>query len=380
MGVISLSKPLFLFGNGLSMALSTDFALRNITQKFVESLDGEDREFLEEICSKKRGLSFDDFEENFTLLEASYENLRKYQSFIRSDVGKKFLKRFGLKDPKLQLHEAIIERIYKGYISRVLEIIHGNVRLDKIQEKISKFVSFLVDEIASNDKTYIFTLNYDLLVETILLQYVGSDGFTDFCCPSGKLKGTEIDKFDFNPRRNEEFFSDTNQNVELHHLHGSLSLFYDFDRNRAVKLRSQDIGYEEIYRKIYAERMPLTPAIITGGGKSDKIVQYPFDFYYRSMKDLCDSGQPSKFFIVGYSFRDQHINDLIKRWLKNVQEYSKGLLIVDYKTSQKEREDFMSFVRKQIPKKPAIPEFCFEFGGVEAIHDITGTKAKKKRR
>lgn len=374
-----MSKSLFLFGNGLSMALSPDFALRNITQKFIDSLEGEDKNFLEELCSNSKGLSFDDFEENFTLLEASYESLRKYRTFIESNVGRKFLARFDLKDPELNRHEEIIERIYQGYISRVLEIIHGNVHLDAIESKLKKFVTFLVDQTNSSDHSYIFTLNYDLLVETILLQYVGTEKFTDFCCPSSKLRGTEIDKFDFNPQRNEEFFPGTNQNVELHHLHGSLSLFYDFDRNRAIKLRSEDIGYKEIYRQIYDNKLPLIPAIITGGGKSDKIVQYPFDFYYRSLKDICDSGKANKLFIVGYSFRDEHINELIERWLKNVVNYKKGLLIIDFKRSKKDREEFMTFVRSQIRKRPPIPDQCFEFEGAEAIHDVEGTQAKQKK-
>lgn len=373
-----MTKPLFLFGNGLSMALSREFALRNITKKFIESLEGEDKEFLEELSSREGNtLSFDDFEENFTYLEASYESLRKYRTFVDSEIGQKFLAKFSLSTPGLIQHEKIIERIYRGYISRVLEIIHGNVQQHNIDERLPNFVNFLLNQISSNTRTYIFTLNYDLLVETILLEYLGTEEFTDFCFPSGKLKGTEINKFDFNPRRNQEVFSGTHQNVELHHLHGSLSLFYDFARNRAVKLRSEDIGYEGIYRQIYENNLPLVPAIITGGGKSDKVVQYPFDFYYRGMKDVCDFGEASKFYIVGYSFRDDHINDLILRWTNNVVDWKRGLLIVDYKSNEEEQEEFKKFVRSKIRKRLRIPDECFEFGGAETIHDVEGTRCKE---
>ena len=371
-----MSKSLFLLGNGLSIALSPDFALRNITMRFIESLTGYEKEFLLGLCSKGAGISFDDFEHNFTFLEASFDSLRKYRLFIESDIGQKFRKQFNLSNPDLLKHEEIIEKIYRGYISRILEIIHGNVHKSSIENYLKNFVAFLTKQIEGSEKTYVFTLNYDLLVEAILLEYLSTEYFTDFCFPSGYIKDTDISKYDFNPKRNADLFKESNKKVELHHLHGSLSLFYDYERNRAIKLRSLDIGYEGIYEKIYEDKLPLVPAIITGGGKSDKIVQYPFDFYFRSMKDICDFGEVSKLFIVGYSFRDEHINDLIKRWMKNVKDYTKGMLIVDYRVSNQDKDYFKSFVRSTISKRPPIPDDCFEFGGAEAIHDIQGTEKK----
>ncbi|MFL0557355.1 SIR2 family protein [Paenibacillus barengoltzii] len=372
-----MTKPLFLFGNGLSIALSPEFALRNITTKFIEELDKSEKEFLTQLCQREGGISFDDFEANFVALESALESVIKYNSFINSEVGKMLLSSYNLPDPQLSRHIDIIERIYRKYIVRILRIIHGNVRLEAIERKLSGFTSFFIDSLNSGQKGFVFTLNYDLLVETILLEKIGTYHFTDFCFPSGNLRGTNIPKFDFNPRRSEELYTETQRKIELHHLHGSLSLFYDYYRNRVAKLKSEDIGYEEIYEKIYQENLPLIPAIITGGGKSDKIVQYPFDFYYRALKDICDFGQANKLFVIGYSFRDEHINDLISRWTSNVKDYTKGLLIVDYKQNQSDQEEFKKFVRSQIRKRPAIPDDCFEFGGVNNIHDVEGTEAKE---
>ncbi|MEK3871066.1 MULTISPECIES: SIR2 family protein [Paenibacillus] len=372
-----MTKPLFLFGNGLSVALSSEFALRNITTRFIDELDQEDRDFLMQLCGGEDGLSFDDFESNFTYLESAYESLVKYNSFIESEVGKTFLRNFNLSNPELSNHKKIIEKIYRKYIARILEIIHGNVHLDAIERKLGGFTEFFVRNLRESTKGFVFTLNYDLLVETILLEKLGTNYFTDFCFSANKLKDTNVSKFDFNPKRNEGYYSDSQRQVELHHLHGSLSLFYDYSRNRATKLKSEDIGFEDIYKEIYEENLPLIPAIITGGGKSDKIVQYPFEFYYRALKDICDFGEASKLFIVGYSFRDDHINDLIIRWTKNVKDYTKGLLIVDYKNSNEDKEAFKEVVRKAIRKRPAIPDHCFEFGGANNIHDVEGTEAKE---
>ena len=376
-----MSKTMFIIGNGLSIALSKDFSLKKITEKFIERLDSIDREFLTELsASSGEVLNFDDFEANFTKIEAAYESLKRYNNFIKSSAGEILLKTYDLIEPDLNKHEEVIERIYMKYITYILELIHGNIHKDAISENLDGFVKFLINQFENEDKSYVFTLNYDLLVETILLDYLGTDKFADFCNPAGTFSGTDLEKYDFNPRRNKEWFGETNRLVELHHLHGSLSLFMDYTTERVIKLISGDISIAGVYDKIAKRELTLFPAIITGGGKSDKIVQYPFEFYYRSAKDLCDFGEPNSLYVIGYSFRDEHINDLIKRWMKNVEDYTKGLLIVDYKSNDKEKEEFIKSVRKCIRKRPPIPETCFEFGGVNCIRKIEGTKMIEKEK
>lgn len=374
-----MNKSVFIFGNGLSMALSNDFSLKKITTEFINSLNVEDKAFLETLCTNEDGVSFDDFEENFTYIESSYESLKKYRMFIDSPIGEKFVSNYNLIEPDLKRHEEIISRIYIKYISMILNIIHGNVRLDVIDEKLSKFIEFLIARITSDDKTYLFTLNYDLLVETILLQYIGEEQFMDFCYPSGKFKGTEIPKFDFNPKRCRDVFPGSHESVELHHLHGSLFLFVDQERNRAIKLKSEDIGLERIYSGISSGEIPLVPAIITGGGKSDKILHYPFEHYYRNLKDICDFGEANRIFIVEYSFRDEHINDLIIRWRKNVKNFEEGLIIVDYKSDEDQKNEYMKMVKKALKLRNYIDPKCFIFDGVECINDSNGALTKNDK-
>ncbi|MBI3520982.1 MAG: hypothetical protein HY062_16705, partial [Bacteroidetes bacterium] len=164
----------------------------------------------------------------------------------------------------------------------------------------------------------------------------------------------------------------------LHHLHGSLSLFYDFERNKAIKLRNEDIFQHDIYDRINSGEWPLTPAIITGGGKSLKMNEYPFEFYFRNLKDYSTYAKYNKLYIIGYSFRDDHINDLIKRWLLAVVDYTEALLIVDYQTTEDGKEAFKKIVRKAINKRPQIPDTCFEFGGANSIHSVNGSEPKEK--
>lgn len=373
--------PAFIIGNGLSIALSKDFSLQTITKDFINSMEGKDKLFLQELSSFNGSvLDFDNFEANFTTLESSLDSVIKYNAFINSSVGKTFCKRYKLSDPKLEKHIETIQRIYRTYITKILTIIQGNVHHDAINRKLKGFVDFLISKVESSNHLYIFSLNYDLLIEAILLQYVGTNFFTDFCFPSHMLAGTTIEKYDFNPQRSIEWFKSPDRKTELHHLHGSLSLFYDYSRNRAIKLKSDDISWTDIYQKIADESLPLMPAIITGGGKSDKIIQYPFDYYYRSVKDICDSGKASEMYIIGYSFRDEHINDLISRWMREVEDYTKGLRIVDFKKTEDEKQVFMGFVRSKISKRPKIPDHCFIFEGVNFIIESEGTRPKPENK
>ncbi|MBI3521095.1 MAG: hypothetical protein HY062_17275, partial [Bacteroidetes bacterium] len=191
------NRPLFLFGNGLSIALSPEFSLKTITNKFIAELKDEEKEFFYELCGGQENLSFDDFEHNFSMLEDAYNSVVKYRRFIESNTGAVFLKRFSLKDPELGDHEAIIKSLYNKYIFQILTLIRGNVTKQGIIDKLSGFTAFLKKELAAGSKAYVFTLNYDLLAEAILLEDIGTENFTDFCSSTSKLKGTEIPKYDF---------------------------------------------------------------------------------------------------------------------------------------------------------------------------------------
>lgn len=372
--------PLFLFGNGLSIALSPEFSLKTITTKFIHGLDGVEKDFLAALCGGEESLNFDDFEVNFSLIDEAYGNLRKYRKFIESTAGKVLLEKFKLSDPNLQQHEDIIKSLYDKYIFQILGLIHGNVTQKGIQEKLNGFTKFLTTQLGKSQKGYVFTLNYDLLAETILLEDVGSDNITDFCSGASVFAGTTIPKFDFDPAMNEDKYGEkyADNSIELHHLHGSLSLFYDYNRNKVVKFKSEDIFTNDIYNKIHQEGWTLYPAIITGGGKTTKITEYPFEFYFRKLKDVSTYGRYTKLFIVGYSFRDEHINSLIRRWIDKMEDYTKGLLVVDYKALHEEQQEYMLYVKKQLRKKSVIPTSCFEFGGANLIHDVEGTKAKPR--
>ena len=303
-----MSKPVFIIGNGLSIALSPDFSIKSITEKFIDTMKDEDKEFLEQISqSAGREINFDDFEENFAALEMALESLTRYCYFIESNAGKEFLKKYSLKDPELSKHQEIIKRIYDSYIIYILELIQGKVNLKGINDKLFNFVDFFIKKIKYAEKAYIFTLNYDLLIETILINKIGKKNFSDFCICSGKFKfyDTYIDKFNFNPRANKSSFEES-QKIELHHLHGSLSLFYNNDNDEIFKLRTHDFMREKFYDKIKLYNYNVMPAIITGGKKPEKVFSLPFNYYFGRFNEICANNDTTELYVIGYSFIDNY--------------------------------------------------------------------------
>jgi len=351
--------------------------MKSITKKFIKNMDQKDKKFLEQISqSVDRKINTNDFEENFATLEIALDSVTKYCDFLESDVGKEFLNKYSLKNPELNKHKDAMERIYYSYLIFILNIIQEKKLLETIKNKIPKFVNFFVDKISKAEKAYVFTLNYDLLTETILIDKLGKNKFTDFCISFARPEDKKINKFNFDPDKNKSTFKES-QKIELHHLHGSLSLFYDHEKNEIYKLRSKDIMLEEIYNKIRDDNFKIIPAVITGGIKSNKINQFPFKYYYNKLKKICDTGDASELYVIGYSFRDEHINDLIDRWTKNVVSYKDGLRIIDYQTEDSKKTEFIKNVRSIIRRRIKIPDECFEFGGVDNISSCSGTSPKK---
>jgi hypothetical protein len=371
-------KKVVLTGNGLSVGLNKAFALQNITQTFYNKLTPEHRKFIQhhmERIQKDEYVQVD-FEEAIASIEQVHDSLDAYVRFLlNEEEGQKFLKSENLSVEELQDHLKKIKEIIITYTASIVEIIDGNVRWEQIGENLSGFINWLKAELQKNDEIDLFTLNFDLLLETILLKIVGTDEFTDFHVKRGKIYGT-IDKFNFDPQQS---FSDFGyRRIRLHHLHGSLSSFKRLSDGRVFKLRTEDIRLTDMYRKLDVNK--IFPSIITGGYKSRKVQSSPFNYYYSKFKEkmvnpqnLCD-----ELYIIGYSFRDKHINDAISERLKIHRNQDdnqlKRFVIVDYKLSEKDQEEFINDVNSALKLGPRTKlkkeDGIFIFEGVDAIDNL----------
>lgn len=136
-----------------------------------------------------------------------------------------------------------------------------------------------------------------------------------------------------------------------------MSSFKDIKSGRLFKITTEALRDSNLYENIFEQG--VIPSIVTAGGKSLKVQQNPFHFYYNEFKksmviedDLCD-----ELYIIRYSFRDHHINKTIANRCKIARRKEKPkpfkLVIVDYANDEASKLDFISRVNKalEIPKK-----------------------------
>jgi hypothetical protein len=160
----------------------------------------------------------------------------------------------------------------------------------------------------------IFTLNYDLCVEHNLKNEKVETGFD-------KNDDWDFRRYDYNNQNNEiDYF--------LYKLHGSIN----WERTTEERLRKKegDIKTENL-------------AIIFG--MNNKLQSYdPYLFYFYEFREHCLKAKA--IICSGYSFMDEHINDLIKYGLKDAPNKKLVLNILDA------RED----LKKEIAEKLKIED------------------------
>ena len=231
-------KKVVLTGNGLSVGLNSAFALQNITQTFYNKLTIEHQKFVQHHMERiQKGEYVQvDFEEAIASIEQVHDSLDSYVDFLlNEDEGRRYLEAEDLSVEELQSHLNKIKEIILSYTASIVEIIDGNVHWEQIGGKLSGFVNWLQSELQGKNEVDLFTLNFDLLLETILLRIVGTDDFTDFHVKRGTYDGS--DKFNFDPQQTLLDFGV--RRVRLHHLHGSLSSFKRLSDGKVFKLRAE---------------------------------------------------------------------------------------------------------------------------------------------
>ncbi|MNW42882.1 hypothetical protein D3C74_200660 [compost metagenome] len=373
-----MSKKVVLTGNGLSVALSTSFSLPNITRHFFSKLEPEHKAFIEH----HMGASYSqlDFEESIASIEQAYDSLVNYYKFLTNNrEGARFSEAYSLDSSSLDNHLKAIREIIYEYTASILELIDGHVHHSEIEENLSGFVRWLNAIVHAGTEVDFFTLNFDLLLETILLEQVGTDIFMDF-----HHRGKRWDllksgfQYYFNPDISRQIAG--NRDIRLHHLHGSLSSFKDLTSGRLFKITTESLRENNVYDKIFD--LDIAPSIVTGGGKSIKVQQSPFNFYYNEFKkkmyiedQLCD-----ELFIIGYSFRDDHINKAIIERLKLARKtenaYPLKVIIVDYANSEEGKRAFISHINEALELGPRTKGRFVEnderiiFGGANSIEKL----------
>lgn len=175
----------------------------------------------------------------------------------------------------------------------------------------------------------LFNLNYDTTIEESLPSYC--DGFVD----------SDDSRFQkFNPR----ILCDKKNKYKICHMHGCI--LYCHQRYKDINHEIYEYHYSDMYKwKDYSsvEKMLLNSSgsnsssqsgetlqigsIITGLRKTDKITVFPYDYYHYYLNSAILSNK--SLLVVGYSFGDFYINDLIER-MNVLYGKDKRIVVVTY--------------------------------------------------
>lgn len=209
-------------------------------------------------------------------------------------------------------------------ITRIIEIVHAYD--DDFIKHVDENLWF-VDFWRNYQKWDIFNLNYDSVVEQSF------DVFNDGFVPIGE----NPDVAHFAP---DMYLNNPQHLPTVSHLHGSIyfSEYHipEFNYSHSHRDLYRCLNYEvaERERKVVqcspqtqAKEQYLASPIITGLHKTDKITFAPFNFYHANFANrICAN---NALLIVGYSFGDLYLNQLLER-ITLIHGSKTRVVLIDY--------------------------------------------------
>ena len=193
------------------------------------------------------------------------------------------------------------------------------------------FLTSLLQRPLNLRRANIFTLNYDLAFEyacdELGIEYI--NGFVGF---NERNFRPEVYSYDF-------FFpGDTTEGkvrriervIKYYKLHGSLNWIYK-NQNKNNPYGLYEIPIELVRMKLENEKDNLGEIMIyPTSSKKEYTLNFPYSELFREFADRLQQPE-AVLFVVGYSFYDEHINDIIYQALANP---SFTLIIVDFKGTE----------------------------------------------
>ncbi len=314
------NKVVFLLGAGASQGADCKLSGEMLValKEAINDITVSDKEFAN---------SREDFNEIYNFILASlryqstlkdssitgnaYVNIEDFVMVLRQLIDKEFIVPYPLignwnnKITRWELKNGKVFEHFRDFIT--LQLIQKWTAFDK---KSAEILLQPVRDILSSSENIvmnIFSLNYDLLFEHIFnssTSRILDNGFSERHIPGNTIRYWAAD-----------FNNELNQTkINLYKLHGSLDWEYN--------LESEEISIKE---RIDDGREPL---IIFGS--SSKMLSFdPFLYILSTFREKL--AQSTIFVVIGYSFHDKYINNLLIQQLsQNTDEDKpKKLLIVD---------------------------------------------------
>ena len=311
----NLKNVNFLLGSGTSNgAIPT---MRELYEKLVFT-DGE-KEIKKEFRCIKRQVG-DNLEKCLSVMYAA----RSYYKGIKSKDSKDQ----EVIDYNKELYEKLIEKV-EHHIFKEINIRFDSEEAQEVLEYYKTFYQKLTLRSKDNSRIRVFTTNNDLFNETALdalnLHYINGfgGGLRKFFNPAlfnytwSKRMDTSIDKYE-----------PAEDMVYLYKIHGSVNW------RETEKLENNYFEIEEVSPELCTEEDAVL--IYPTPTKQDKSLGSPYVDLFREFQHKLLEPH-SVLFVIGYSFCDRHVNEIIYRALST--NSTLNVVIFGRKPDEKERKE-----------------------------------------
>lgn len=301
----NLKNVSFLFGSGTSSP-----AIPTMSKLFEEFTPTEkSKELYNKLCNKEQKENKEQESENLeTILGILYSGKNFIEGLHLVNISENVINKATIDSLIKEIEEHIFKRI--NILNLDSEISDDNDKVNVVLKTYKTFYKKIALRNKDLSRINIFTTNNDLFNETALdslnIHYINgfNGGYKRYFNPAmfnhtfSKRMDTSIDKYE--PVENL---------VYLYKLHGSINWKQDEQR----KGNSYFDIYEDLSEKIEGEKEKQV-LIYPTPMKQDKSLGAPYVDLFREFQHKLLEPH-SVLFIIGYSFSDRHVNDVIYRAL-----------------------------------------------------------------
>lgn len=313
-----------LVGNGLSIAFNPELNLASITREMIERMqaasDNGDKILLAMNMIASRSVALDEVtDDDFEQLVGAFDS----QVFTLEELGRLAeLVESNDDDLKNAIAEVskFSQRVRDMGISYVLEVVMERSRADhRIHAEIHDTIKSIFDQFRG--RVTFGNLNYDTLLLSGLLaaeapladmgRGVASVPLRVINKESGETSSTVSYKA-WPLRTSLDFPAHDRYRVRLLHLHGSVVFWKQADGSAHIKVPIESLRNHDMWSGLRDGKPKWRPAVVLANqrDKAQHVERYPFKLGYEGF--AASLAESEHWLIIGYSFRDTCVNDLLR--------------------------------------------------------------------
>ncbi|MGN8131515.1 hypothetical protein [Paenarthrobacter sp. 22069] len=312
-----------LVGNGLSIAFNSELNLASITKEMISRMENasEDGDKVVHAMNEiaRRAVSEGEVtDEDFEKLVGAFDS----QVLTLDELGK-LADLVASEDTELQksIQEvaAFSQKVRDMGISYVLEVIMERSRGDwTLHDEMHHLVQAIIRQF--NGTVYIGNLNYDTLLLSALkaIDAPMSDmahGFARFPITVKDEEDPEDEGVSYTVTRLRtalDFPTGPQYRVRLLHLHGSLTYWRSTVNSLHFKTPVEVLRNHAMWAGLREGDPKWRPAVVLANqrDKAHHVGRYPFKLAYEAFQEGLRDSQ--RWLIIGYSFRDACVNDILR--------------------------------------------------------------------